>query len=119
MLRNDAEAVPSAVVVKPIRLLGEAAAEAAPLRSAAPSCQSDDATAAFTATSRFEAGAANGGQSPGDAGNSAFSGAGTGRPGGHWPLWIYHSVTAVPLAYVPVAWFTAVVRPWPLGHATR
>lgn len=55
MLRNDAEAVPSAVVVKQIRLLGAAAgnaADRAPLRSAPPGCQSDDTTAVLRASAR-------------------------------------------------------------------
>lgn len=64
MLRNDAEAVPSAVVVKQIRLLGAAAANAerAPLRSAPPSCQSDDTTAVLRSSARAAASssAANG-----------------------------------------------------------
>jgi len=48
MLRNDAEAVPCAVTVKPIKLLGEAAGKGRPpLRSAPPSC--DDASAGLTA----------------------------------------------------------------------
>jgi hypothetical protein len=57
MLRNDAEAVPCAVTVKPIRLLGEAAGKGRPpLRSAPPSC--DDASAGLTAALGSRSGAA-------------------------------------------------------------
>jgi len=57
MLRNDAEAVPCAVTVKPIKLLGEAAGKGRPpLRSAPPSC--DDASAGLTAALGSRSGAA-------------------------------------------------------------
>lgn len=57
MLRNDAEAVPSAVTVKPIRLLGEAASEGTRLQSAPPSANFDDATLGLTAAPNSRSGA--------------------------------------------------------------
>ncbi len=92
MLRNDAEAVPCAVTVKPIKLLGEAAGKGRPpLRSAPPSC--DDASAGLTAALGSRSGAATpasgaaGGAHPtggsGGAGDGGLNGGVHGLAGAH------------------------------------